>query len=389
MKKIMFAAITMNLGGVEKALLAMLNSLPKDRFEIHLFLAYHGGFLIGSVPDNVIVHTIDAYDRNRYIFDHPLLGILHCIRHGRIKDAVCYPPAYVKAKLKRSLIGFYEYFLKEYEPVGEEFDMAVSYAGTSEALDYYVTDKIKAGKRCSWIHFDIDKSYIKPRTIETLYHSFDRIFVVSQTAKDVFDRRFPQFSDKTDVFHNIIDADGIRRLSLQEGIYHPADGVMNIVTVGRLSEEKGQDLAIRAAGILKAGGLRFMWHFVGTGPAASKFRELASDLGLDDCVRFAGLQANPYPFMHGADLYVQPSIYEGYCITVAEAKLFGMPIVSTDFTGAMEQLSEVPNALVVGPRAEAIAEGVEKASAFGRCDVRDDCGTSGEMHKFLDLIDVD
>ena len=51
-----------------------------------------------------------------------------------------------------------------------------------------------------------------------------------------------------------------------------------------------------------------------------------------------GTKTNPYPYLKQADLYVQTSIHEGFCITLGEAKVFGMPIISTEFAGAHEQL---------------------------------------------------
>jgi glycosyltransferase involved in cell wall biosynthesis len=50
--------------------------------------------------------------------------------------------------------------------------------------------------------------------------------------------------------------------------------------------------------------------------------------------------------MKDCDIYVQPSLHEGYCITLAEAKCFDNPIIATNFTGAREQLIETGCGLV-------------------------------------------
>lgn len=74
----------------------------------------------------------------------------------------------------------------------------------------------------------------------------------------------------------------------------------------------------------------------------------------------ANVIPNPYPWMKHCDIYVQPSAHEGFCITLAEAKIFNLPIVSTSFTGAFEQLQDyLPLHAVVEYNAREIAGGVK------------------------------
>ena len=56
--------------------------------------------------------------------------------------------------------------------------------------------------------------------------------------------------------------------------------------------------------------------------------------------------ANPYPFMNECDIYVQTSRHEGYCITLGEARCFNNPIITTNFTGANEQIKHEVTGLV-------------------------------------------
>ena len=71
--------------------------------------------------------------------------------------------------------------------------------------------------------------------------------------------------------------------------------------------------------------------------------------------------------MKDCDIYVQPSRHEGYCITLAEALCFNNPIVATDFTGANEQLKNRKNGVVVGMKAQDIADGIIRAFDFPLC----------------------
>ncbi|MEH7226818.1 glycosyltransferase, partial [Bacillus sp. JJ1566] len=71
-----------------------------------------------------------------------------------------------------------------------------------------------------------------------------------------------------------------------------------------------------------------------------------------------GTDPNPYPYINQCDIYVQPSRHEGFCITLAEAKCLRKPIVSTNFTGAKEQINNRIDGLIVDVSENGIYEGL-------------------------------
>lgn len=172
-----------------------------------------------------------------------------------------------------------------------------------------------------------------------------------------FNEVFPEFADKTCVTPNIIEKDSIIRLSEEVVELPQKPNKIVILTVGRISPEKGQYTALQALDILvKAGVTNIEWHFVGTGSDIARCKDFVESNGLIEYVRFLGATANPYPYMRHCDIYVQPSVHEGFCITLAEAKIFGMPIVATEFTGAREQLENYPCGVVVAHKPMQIAD---------------------------------
>ena len=148
---------------------------------------------------------------------------------------------------------------------------------------------------------------------------------------------------------------------LGEGFQDGYEG-LRIVTLGRLSAEKGQDIIPYAARILEDRGLEFRWYLIGDGKLREKIEEIAADVGASDRLSFCGTQINPYPFLLQADIYVQTSRHEGYGIAIAEAKVFDLPVVSTDCTGACEQLEGRENSRIAGRRADEIAEAILEIS---------------------------
>jgi glycosyltransferase involved in cell wall biosynthesis len=71
-----------------------------------------------------------------------------------------------------------------------------------------------------------------------------------------------------------------------------------------------------------------------------------------------GLQTNPYTFVNQADVYVQTSILEGFCLTVREAKLLSKPIVSTNFPAIYNQLNHEVNGLIAEMNYMSVADNI-------------------------------
>lgn len=353
--RILFCVNYMHMGGVERSLIALLRALPRDCFEPHVALERGMGELMDEIPQDVPVHVLHDIERNYDRLSRPLA----C---GSIADRICY----LAAKLRGTLVPYYSRVLRREERLTEHFDIAVAYQGPNELLDWYVGEHINADRRAGWIHFDVERCYINRRTVRRVYPRLDRVFIVAESSLDHFVRMFPEFGARCRVFHNIVDQAHVRNLS---GDYDVSrrQGRAVLCTVGRVTSEKGQILAVEAAVRLHNRGVLFDWYFVGEGDMLARCRREVTRLGLTDCVHFEGALRNPYPLMRGADVYVQPSLHEGYCIAVAEARVFGMPIVCTRFSGS-EQVAGLPNAQIVAHDADALADAVERAVGMPRIE---------------------
>ena len=77
---------------------------------------------------------------------------------------------------------------------------------------------------------------------------------------------------------------------------------------------------------------------------------------LQNNVLLLGLQTNPYPYMAQADVYVQTSRHEGFGMTISEAKILGLPIVSTNFDVIYNQIEHEKNGLIAEMKGEKIGE---------------------------------
>lgn len=350
MKKIIFVIESMNVGGTEKALLSMIIKIPKEKFNITILILERRGEFINSIPNYVDVIFYDEYQNiKKNIIKTPRDLLKDEIKRKKYIEA--FKTIYYQG-ISRITGNYNLYFnnriMSKIDNINGEYDLAVSYQGPpSNFSAYLVLNKIEAKKKVQWIYSDVSKLNLDKKTIGFLYGSFDKFFVVSNEAKNKFTDTFPQLANKTEVMFNIIDEKLIlQEASKKRGFKDKFDGI-RILTVGRLSGEKGQALTIPILARLINEGYNVRWYCLGEGELKSKYKELIKEYKVEDYYILLGSDTNPYPYFKECDLYVQSSKFEGYCLTLAEARVFNKPIISTNFSGAREQLIDNETGLIV------------------------------------------
>ncbi|WP_088034119.1 glycosyltransferase [Evansella clarkii] len=360
-KKILFMVINMNVGGTEKALLNMINEIPESDYEITiLMLEKYGGFL-DSIPGNVKVEYVDGYKEIKDLLNPPPLKVVKgFLRTGRLFKAAGFFTVSLLSKLLNDKILLMKYALRSTPVLKDKYDIAVAYAGPMDLISFFVAKKIKADRKIQWIHFDITKIGFDKNYAAKLYKCFDQIHVVSRVGKEKFLSLLPQMDRKLAVYPNFVSRKSVTAMAEQGRGFEDAFEGYRILTVGRLSKEKGQDLAIQVMSKLKEKGFNVKWYCIGEGNARKEYEQLIRDYGVEKEFILLGSNSNPYPFMKECDIYVQPSRHEGFCITLAEAKCFNKLIVCTDFTGAREQIINNETGLIVDFDAEQTADALVK-----------------------------
>lgn len=339
--------INMNVGGTEKALLTMFSEIDKEKYDVTLLMLEEFGGFLDDIPEWVNIKYVNYYSDIKSVLNKPLhTTALEQVKSGRIGEFIKYSYFYLLSKIKKDRIFLFKHILKNYPNLEQEYDLAVAYAGPMDFISYFVTNRIKSQKKVQWIHFDITKIGFNYSFARKIYSKFDKIFVVSEQAKDKVIENLPPLKDKVEVFYNIVSRNLIREMAEEEGFIDRFDGI-RILTVGRISQEKNQAMTIPILARLKSDGYNIRWYCIGDG---GKYKEecerLIKSYNIEDSYLILGTKTNPYPYMKDCDIYVQPSLHEGYCITLAEAKCFDNPIIATNFTGAREQLIETGCGLV-------------------------------------------
>lgn len=395
MKKILFMVSSMNIGGVEKSLLSLLSEIPRNKYEITLLLLEKKGGFLDQIPSWVKVKEANWFnDIKPIIMQPPKQTIKGYIEKGNYLKLVSFFMCYMIDKYFDNRYLYYKNVFKDVPFNEEEYDVAIAYQGPTDAIDYYITHKVKADKKISWVHFDISRHYINNKLYKKLYTKFNKIYVVSKEANKKLNDIIPGSRYKSEVFFNIVSKDLINKMKNEDVNFDDNFSGINIVTVGRLSSEKGQDLAIEVMYRLKQDGYIAKWYFVGDGSSKQEYKSLINKYELENECALVGAISNPYPYIHKSDIYVQTSRHEGYCLTLAEARCLNKPIVTTDFIGAYEQIRDNENGYIVECSVDELYKKIKylidnkyTRDKFITNLSKDNLGTTNEIDKLMSYIE--
>ncbi len=358
MKKICFVAEYMLCGGTEKSLISLLDSIDRKKYQITLLLMEKKGVLLSQLPDDIVIKAIPLPEDERDDLLHGKgIALRNTFKKGQLLK--CFSKAIRGLKMKlasKTDVGkrlwYYKSIDKKVEDYPEEFDVAIDYFGYGLFNTFYVARKIKAKKRISWVHFEPDSAIPDFYDFKELLVEFDKIMCVSKNVQSQLNNMIPAIKDKTQIFYNIIDKKDVIKKSETEAIYKE-NGYIHILSIGRLDYQKGFDLALNVIDKIIKDGYKIRWHIVGEGQQRKELEAIINrNKNLKNSVILHGQQTNPYPFIKMCDIYFQPSRYEAYCITVAEARALCKPIIATDFAGAREQLKNGETGIITKCREE-------------------------------------
>lgn len=361
MRKIKIAMLMASLdsGGIEKAAITILRALPEEEFDVDLILTNKKGVFLKLVPKWVKI--IELNKSEKYI-KRVKLGdrkwLIYSLFHFDLYSAWQTIKHAVYSKFTthdRSIISRIRQLSKDVKYSDENYDFVLAYANNEQlyqAVNFYNTNRV-----VTWLHRDISLEREYTPDYAFLYEKCHRIFGVSQKVVDDFVRCLPQMADKTFLHYNIIDQKLGIELSHQYSIGHPSKKWW-FLTVARIDEVKGMYVVPEVALKLKDAGVNFAWSIIGKGYLTPYLEKKIKEYGLEGNLILEGEKENPYPYYKGCDIYVQPSRTEGYCIALAEARMFYKPVVVTDFSGAREQLGDGEYGKIVPFGIDTIYEGI-------------------------------
>lgn len=344
MRKLLFVIDSLGCGGAEKSLVSLLPLLNQLKYEIHLWILHRGGVFESLLPDHVIVEKEPQ--------NQPWEQLL--FRIGLVRYSLTFRWNKIMRKKEHGAETLWKCLRFLYPVPTQHYDVAIAY---QQGLPtYLVATKVTAKKKIAWINVNIFNAGYCPDFNSQFYDVMDFMVPVSQELETILRERYPQYANKYICIYDILNPQLIRRYSeypIKE--YDLFSEQISLVTVGRLAVQKNYLLAVDTAKVLRNKGLKFRWFFVGEGSERAHIEQRIAQYGLEDTVVLLGMRTNPYPYIAQCSIYVQTSSFEGFGLTIAEAKILGKPVVSTNFDVVHNQIIHGQNGLIADMTADSLA----------------------------------
>lgn len=330
MKKLLFTAYSLEIGGIEKSLVTLLNTLAKnEEYKITLVLEKKCGVLFNELNKNIkITQYSPSCNKNKLISK----------TINALKRITCI----LKYKNK--------------------YDASFSYA-TYCKMGAMVAQT--ASTNCNlWVHSSYLKMYndnekkYKEFFEELNVNKFKKIIFVSNRSKQEFDSIMNK--NNTLVCKNLIDYNRILKLSEETISIHKNKDIFTFLYIGRLTEDsKKVSRLFESANLLKKANYNFKILVIGNGKDFEKYKEMCEEFNLNDNIIFLGETNNPYPYFKIADSLILVSEDEGYPVVYDEAKVLNLPIITTDVSDSKLDV-ENKLGLVCGHEINDIFENMKK-----------------------------
>lgn len=344
-------------GGMEIAMLRMLGKLLNKGFHISLITLESEGPLSTRIPQQITVrhcHFCSPFAQSIGLNDFDGLGALRTAiyRSGRKTLTLL-------SNDHRNRV--YDVALAAIDNIPQDqFDAVLDFRGYG-SLTTAIGTALQSRRKATWLH-DERMEWLG---LELPYlDAYEKVFCVSESVCARFCQLAPQFANKAEVLYNPVDAQAIIAKAaspLHDSRVISDDSAMPmLVTLGRLEWQKGLDIAVDAAARLKHSGVDFRWYVLGEGKERAQLQEAIQRNRLDRQFVLLGHVDNPYPYMAAASIYVQPSRYEGYSLSLQEARVLGKPIVASDVPSSREQITNGTNGLLVPLTPDGLADGIVK-----------------------------
>ena len=174
------------------------------------------------------------------------------------------------------------------------------------------------------------------------YIRADRVVVQTERAKVYF----PGFIRK----HTVVIPNPIVVPPFEPGFIEIMPKCCNLIAMGRLVQQKGFDLLLKAFARVRGKYPDWRLTILGEGVLRPKLESLRNNLGLGNSVQLPGWVKNPYDYLKGADIFVLPSRYEGFPNVLCEAMACGLPVIAADCpSGPREITGNGVNGVLIPP----------------------------------------
>ena len=331
MKKIAIFQCDFNVGGIQKALLNILNDIDYTRCEVDVF-----------VYDDKVFFDLPKHDNLNIVFCKPYPFLNRIVYFNLLRRIVKKPRT------------------------DKVYDIAIDFNSYRNECAVGALS-VPAKKRVMWIHNDVEikkRNEIKYRVLWHFFKSklkeYDEFAAVSPGIIDGFRRVSGIYDRKITAIPNHIDTEEIFRKAAQPVDFRVDPANYNLCTMGRICHQKGFDILMNYMVKVHAARPDIHLYLLGDGPDREKLKDQIARLDLGDTVTLLGNQPNPFPYVDQMDGFVLTSRYEGQGLVIWEAKTLGLGLFITDnlekYNPGISGYRDVTAALIGAKRKEKVRD---------------------------------
>lgn len=288
------------MGGIEKALIELLNNINYNKYDVTLLLEKKEGELLNKINKNVKIYNYNICNSKNVLYRKVINGM---------------------KRLKFILFNY------------KKYDFSCCYATYSKPCS--LLSLIASNNNAIYIHGDyVEEFNDENKTIQFFekqnIYNFKNIIFVSNESKNNLIEIMPKIKYKSYVLNNFINYKQIIELS-KENINEekPKDKKL-LLYVGRLDEKvKKTSKMIETVEYLIKKNIKVEFWIVGDGNDYSLYKSLIEERNLQNNVKLLGMKKNPYPYINLCDYIVITSDHEGFPVTFLEAMALNKKIIST------------------------------------------------------------
>ncbi|PWW31276.1 glycosyltransferase involved in cell wall biosynthesis [Cytobacillus oceanisediminis] len=361
MRKLLFVVNNFNIGGPQKSLLALLDNINYDLFDVSLISLEPDGTLIKHLNKNVkLIQVSELFTAYTLPSKNTFYYFKIMLKHRKFLAAIDFLWILFKFLLNKDMNPerqrFWKRHRKELPELKDQFD--ASFGVSSGLSTYFIVDCIKSAKKYHWVRGDYSRTSIDKNIDEYYFSKVNGSLSVSKECSDIFTNIFPFMKGKMQVFYNVLPIKFYERTaSVTNEI--PYDQSIKFLTVTRLDLDKGLDIAVDACEVLLEKGIEFKWYILGDGKYRDKVEKIIEEKNLKKYIFLLGFKLNTFEYIKRCDIFVHPSRSEGKSNAVDEALYLKKPIVITNYTTVREQITDNVNGFICAMSGGELADKIE------------------------------
>lgn len=395
-KKILFIMPSMFIGGAERSLLGLLENIDYTKVDVSLFLYRHEGEFIKYIPKQV--HILPEVEEYR-TFDVPIKSLLFSKKWMfGVKRILSKIILKIHCKVKKEKEGVWmsmqytaKYLQSLLPNITGSYDLGIMYLGVADTL----INKVNAKMKMTWNHTDYDTLYPDKKMDLETYKKVDFIVSVSDACNEKVKHFYPEIQEKAIVIENCLAQNLIEdqaKDEIKEILNN--ESAIKLLSIGRYCEAKNFDNIPEICKRIIQKGINIKWYIIGYGGEELIIKQKIKENNMEENVILLGKKDNPYPYIAKCDIYVQPSRYEGKCVSVREAQMLNKPVIITNYETSGSQLEDGVDGMIVPMKNELCADEIVRIindknlqnKLVSECKKRD-YSNREEIKKIYSIID--